>query len=246
MTRRPRFGGEASRPYPGAMPAAADVLARLGAHLAGQLGEWPPASPLVLTTSDARTTPGWDGVVRTFYGVSTPEGAVVSLPPDALEQARRVTRSAGNLDEARYALEAMLGGRVGEAVFRWSEAPVRLPPLGEWLPVTHPALPEWLHPFGGDALVVRDDDGGYLAGVGIKRHDAHGWEIAVGTEEHARGRGLARRLVTTAAAHIIDAGKVPLYFHALDNTASAHVADAAGFPDVGWRLLFLLPADSGD
>lgn len=225
------------------MPAAAtDVSARLCAHLAEQLGAWPPTSPLTITSSAARTTPGWDGVVRAFSGVSTPRGTVLSVPPGTLEQARRLARDAAGLEDARFALESLLGGHIGEAVFRWSQSPTPLPPLGEWLPVTHPALPEWLHPFGGDALVVRDDDGAYLAGVGLKRHDAYGWEIAVGTDERARGRGLARRLVTTAAGHIIEHGRVPLYFHAMDNLASAHVADAAGFPDEGWRLLFLLPA----
>ncbi|HWH33216.1 MAG TPA: GNAT family N-acetyltransferase, partial [Egibacteraceae bacterium] len=116
-----------------------------------------------------------------------------------------------------------------------------LPPLGEWVAATDERLPEWLRPFGGDALVAWDDDGRYAAGVGIKRHDEHGWEIAVGTEEHARGRGLARRLVATAASAIVARGKVPLYFHAMDNEPSARVADAAGFPDRGWRLLFVLP-----
>ena len=221
------------------MPAA--VSARLTAHLAEQLGAWPPERGLVIATSAARTQPGWDGVVRPFFGVRTPEAAVLSLAPDMVEQARRVAGESASLEEARFALESLLGGRLDEAAFRWSESPADLPPLGEWLPVEHPALPDWLRPFGGDALVVRGEDGRYLAGVGLKRHDAHGWEIAVGTEEEARGTGLARRLVVTAARHVIAQGKVPLYFHALDNTPSARVADAAGFPDLGWRLVFVLP-----
>lgn len=247
----PACGDRASRLYPGAVPAAVPLPRRslsqaLTDHLREQLGAWPPSRPLVLTTSAARERAGWDGVVRPFFGVRSPEGTVLSLPPDLLERARSLTEGLGGLEEARYALESLLGGRIGEAVFRWSEAPADLPDLGEWLPVEHPALPEWLHPFGGDALVVRDEDGAYLAGVGLKRHDAHGWEIAVGTDQRAQGRGLARRLVVTAARHVIAQGRVPLYFHALDNIASARVADAAGFPDLGWRLLFVLPRDSED
>jgi hypothetical protein len=32
-------------------------------------------------------------------------------------------------------------------------------------------------------------------------------------------------------------GAIPLYVHVADNLPSARVADAAGFPDLGWRLL---------
>ncbi|MFD0747996.1 GNAT family N-acetyltransferase [Phytohabitans flavus] len=86
-------------------------------------------------------------------------------------------------------------------------------------------------------LIARDPDTGeYLAGVGIKRHDAHGNELSVGTEAAARGRGLARRLVAQAARRVLDEGAVPTYLHALDNNASAKVAEAAGFPDRGWSV----------
>jgi predicted GNAT family acetyltransferase len=71
--------------------------------------------------------------------------------------------------------------------------------------------------------------------VGIKHHDAYGRELAVGTDEAARGRGLARRLVAQAARRILDEGGIPTYQHDPANVASARVADASGFPDRGWR-----------
>jgi predicted GNAT family acetyltransferase len=83
-------------------------------------------------------------------------------------------------------------------------------------------------------LIARDDEGRYLAGVGIKRHDGYGQELSVGTGPAARGRGLARRLVAQAARRVLDEGAVPTYMHALDNLGSARVAEAAGFPDRGW------------
>jgi len=86
-------------------------------------------------------------------------------------------------------------------------------------------------------LVTWDDDGAYGAGVGRKQHDRFGHELAVATEEPLRGRGLARRLVVTAARRVIDDGAVPTYLHDDANVASAHVADAAGFPDLGWRIV---------
>ena len=46
------------------------------------------------------------------------------------------------------------------------------------------------------------------------------------------GRG---RLVAQAARRVLDEGAVPTYQHDPANIASARVADAAGFPDRGWR-----------
>ena len=90
--------------------------------------------------------------------------------------------------------------------------------------------------FGGEVLVALDPEAGtYLAGVGIKRHDAYGHELSVGTAPAARGRGLARRLVAQAARRVLDDGAVPTYQHSLSNVASAKVADAAGLYDKGWR-----------
>ena len=43
--------------------------------------------------------------------------------------------------------------------------------------------------------------------------------------------------MATAAAYVLDHGDVPLYLHTDDNVASAKAADAAGFPDLGWRTL---------
>lgn len=226
------------------MTAATAVSRSLTAHLVEQLGVWPPDAPVVVTTSDARVRPGWDGVVRGFWGVRCPQGAVLSVTADALPAVARVSAGARSLEAVRFALESALGGAIGEAAFRWSETPADLEPLGEWVAVDDPRLPDWLRPFGGEALVAWDGHGRYVAGVGLKRHDEHGWEIAVGTEEDARGKGLARRLVATAARHVIARGNVPLYFHALDNEPSARVADAAGFPDRGWRLLFVVPRSS--
>ncbi len=91
-------------------------------------------------------------------------------------------------------------------------------------------------PPGREVLVAWDPDtGAYLAGVGIKHHDPYGREIAVGTATAAEGRGLARALVAQAARRILDEGAVPTYQHDPANVASARVADAAGFPDRGWR-----------
>jgi GNAT superfamily N-acetyltransferase len=156
------------------------------------------------------------------------------MPPDA---AARVPGPL-ELEELLAALPELLGspGRAYRGVYRWSTAPTPGPDDGVWLPVTDPRVPSWLHPFGGEVLVALDDDR-YVAGVGIKNHDRYGREIAVGTAESARGRGIARRLVAQAARRILAEGSVPTYLHDPRNVASAKVADAAGFPDRGWQVV---------
>jgi GNAT superfamily N-acetyltransferase len=224
------------------MVAALSIPERLPAHLRTWLGAWPPARTLEIATAPTRTAPGWDGAVHPFVGVATPEAAVLSVPPDAIEAVAAVAADLAGLRAAsadgRLA-EALgrAGARLFEGVFRWSEDPAPLDDAGQWVPVGDPRVPPWLVPFGGEVLMAFDDAGEYVAGVGIKVHDEHGHELAVVTEERAREKGLARRLVAQAARRVLDVGAVPTYLHADSNVRSAKVAVAAGFPERGWRIL---------
>lgn len=217
------------------------VTDRLAAHLRNTLGAWPPPpGGVTITTSDARTRPGWDGALRDFQCVRSPDGAVVSVRPDLVP----VLHDAGaTLAEATPRIEEVLGRRLIDVMFRFCETKddlADLEPLGQWLPASDERVPAWLKPFGGDVLVLLDGDE-YVGGVGLKRHDELASEISVGTEEAARGRGVARRLVVTAARHVLDEGKAVTYLHDLRNHASAKVAEASGFPDRGWRLVVPVP-----
>jgi len=215
-----------------------EVVDRLTRHLRNWLGAWPPEGEVTVVASPLRTQPTWDGAVRPLAGVSTPDGTVLSVAPDRLD----AVRAAGSgLDEVLEALPEALGrprGVVGRGVYRYSTSPLQVDDVGEWLPADSPDVPAWLHPFGGRVLVVREE-GRYAAGLGIKRHDDLGHEVAVATEEEWRGRGLARMLVARAATAILRDGRVPIYLHGRANAASAHVADAAGFPDRSWFVLGL-------
>jgi len=206
-------------------------------HLAHWLGRWPPAERLHVVGSTRRSQPGWDGELHPAFGVAAPTGAVLSVPTDRVADVRAVL-ARGELATSGAAIAEAVGHPERgwyQAIFRWSDEPARLPDAGAWLSADHPAVPLWLRPFEGEVLLALDpEDGGYLAGVGIKRHDAYGHEVAVGTAEHARGRGLARRLVAQAARRVLDEGALPTYLHGVENVASARVADAAGFPDRGW------------
>jgi GNAT superfamily N-acetyltransferase len=217
----------------------------LTAHLRRWAGTWPPAPGVTVVGDPARREPTWDGQVRRLRGVSDGIGAVLAVAPESVEPVRRAV--GGDLADPglgdRLADILGLGPSVlGAGVFRWTHLPAPLPPAGTW--VTDPRdgrLPPWLAPFNGPRLVAWDRRGGYAAGIGIKVHDPWGRELAVVTTPAARARGLARRLVATAARRVLADGGVPTYLHDPANTASARVADAAGFPDRGWRVLGLWP-----
>ena len=222
----------------GTLPTADEVEDRLARHLRTWLGAWPPTEEVTVVASPRRAEPGWDGAVRPLAGITTPEGTIVSVPPDRLAEAR-ATGSA--LEEVLDRLPEVLGqpgAVVGRGVYRYAVSAPEVDPIGEWVPATDPAVPAWLRPFGGDVLLVRED-GQYVAGLGIKRHDELGREVAVATEEAWRGRGLARALVARAAGDILRGGGVPIYLHGRGNVASARVAEVSGFPDRQWYILGL-------
>jgi GNAT superfamily N-acetyltransferase len=212
---------------------------RLLHHLVTWLGQWPAGQPLAVVGSTRRTEPGWDGLIHPAIGVGGPTGRVLSVPPPWTGAVRQL--AATDPDRLLELLPTRIGHpdhRAFEAVFRWTVAPTPLPDAGTWLPADDAVVPDWLRPFGQEVLVVRDEDtGGYLAGVGIKRHDQYGHELSVGTDPAARGRGLARRLVAQAARRVLDEGAVPTYLHDPGNLASAKVAEAAGLADEGWTFL---------
>lgn len=217
---------------------------RLFLHLVTWLGQWPAGPGLHVVGSGRRTRPGWDGQTRPVLGVGTPTSTLLSVPRHLAPVVRSMPEA--SLDELLARLPALLDlpdWRGFRAVFRSTRAPAPLPDAGEWVGAGDPVVPQWLRPFGPDVLLARDEAGGYLAGVGVKRHDRHGHELAVGTEPTARSRGLARRLVAQAARRVLDEGAVPTYLHAPDNVASARVAAAAGFADRGWSMYGLLKPD---
>lgn len=211
---------------------------RLTDFLVAYLGAWPDRPGLTVVGSTERTRPGWDGRTLDVVGVTSPIGGVLSVPPDLAESARAAVQDGADLTEQLPAAVGRPGAHAFAGTFRWSTAPTGSADVGDWVPVTDPRLPDWLHPFGGQAL-VSFIDGRYAAGIGIKRHNSAGLEISVGTDEQYRGRGLAARLVAQAARSILAAGAIPIYLHDPTNVASARTAHSAGFFDHGWQIIGL-------
>ena len=183
--------------------------------------------------------------MRPLQGVGDGHGIVIAVPPAAVEAVRNAIGDDLDRPGLGDELGAILGvgpAAFGAGVFRTT---ARVDPaiddLGEWFERQTDELPDWLAPFNGPRLVAFDGDGRPIAGVGIKVHDRWGQELSVVTDEAARGLGYAQRLVATAARRVLADGSVPTYLHAPDNTASARVAEAVGFPDRGWKVYGLWP-----
>lgn len=219
---------------------------RLRHHLTSWVGQWPPPSPGITVVGDpARDQPTWDGSVRPLQGVGNGSGTVISVPPDSVDAVAAALVDGLDREGLGDELGALFGvgaARLGTGVFRTTiDVDDTIVNTGEWHATQTAGLPDWLAPFNGSRLISRDESGAIVASVGIKTHDAVGHELAVVTEETARGKGLARCLVATAARRILDEGGVPTYLHEPSNTASARVAEAVGFVDQGWTVHGLWP-----
>ncbi len=216
---------------------------QLGRHLQVWLGAWPEQGGATLAVTTQREQPRWDGGVWPLLGVESPTSSALSVSPKYLsslgaETIEQVTRALmpGESPPPVFGLEE---GNIERLVFRWTAKPAELPEIGEWVHTADPRVPEWLRPFNGDVLIAWDEEGRYAAGVGRKAHNELAQEIAVGTDPAHRGKGLAPMLVAQAARRILTEGFLPLYLHTLDNEASARVAEKAGFPDRGWRAVWV-------
>jgi GNAT superfamily N-acetyltransferase len=160
-------------------------------------------------------------------------GAVVAVAPEAARLLAAHLRGPATLRPSLEAVSAALPGHMFSGVARTG---VAIPPPAAPIVVldtSDPRLPDWVHGhFTGEAWVVLEG-GKVLSTAVLKRYDDRLREIAVGTAEAARGRGLARAVVAAAARAVLTEGRAVLYNHAEDNFASAKVAEAVGLHEFG-------------
>lgn len=226
--------------------ASVRIEPALQCFLLGQLGVWLRPRTLRIAPSARRMLPDWDGNMRPVVGVTTGRtlgrAAVFSIPPLHAAAVRDGIDRLGPAPDVS-AVAALLPAAVGRpqvrlesTVLRWATTTTTvLPEIGFWRSAHDLDLPEWLRRFSGQVLVASDNRGRFQGGVGIKRLNGGGREIAVGTAPAFRGRGIATALVAQAVRRIVSRGGVALYRHDPDNLVSARTAAAAGLPDRGWR-----------
>jgi len=160
-------------------------------------------------------------------------GAVVAVAPEAARLLSIHLRGPATIRPSLEAVAAELPGHMFSGVARTG---VAIPPPAvpvKIVDTADPCLPDWVRGhFTGDAWVVLED-GQVLSTAVLKRYDDRLREIAVGTAEGARGRGLARAVVAAAARAVLAEGRAVLYNHAEDNFASAKVAESVGLHEFG-------------
>jgi GNAT acetyltransferase len=160
-------------------------------------------------------------------------GAVVGVDLEYAERLRGHLDGPASVVPALEALAAELPGHRFSGVARTG---VVIPPPAVEITVldtTDPRLPDWVHGhFAGEAWVVMEG-GEVLSTAVLKRYDERLREISVGTATAARGRGLARSVVAAAARSVLAEGRAVLYNHAVDNDASARVAESVGLHELG-------------
>jgi GNAT superfamily N-acetyltransferase len=226
---------------PALVDIAEEAEQRLYRHLHHWLGAVPEGKKTVVTTSSAREHPGWDGILRPFVGVVTPASTVISVSEHYLEQVSRAVE-VGGIEELKAQLPMITGDRdatLREGIFRYQQALAEHDERGEWIDPKDKIVPEWLRPFNGAVLVAFDEQRHYAAGVGRKRHDDYGQELAVVTEPSHRRMGYARDLIAQAAERVYAERAISTYLHRPDNIGSAMVAESTGFYDRGWKIISL-------
>lgn len=190
--------------------------------------------------SERRSRPGWGGYTVPLLALTTPNGGVVSARPDLAERAR--------LEMARMVPGRPLGATEFERLRQISRAALPYayslsgyvlfadaqnfrpqPSRAEPMPRYDPRGADLRRRFDGEIFVVRTARGDVASWAAIKIKSEDVWEIAVVTEAPYRGQGLAREVVSSATAHILEQERIALYVHDRSNVASARVCRALGY-----------------
>src|SRR5437667_160774 len=90
----------------------------------------------------------WERMEPVLAGVATPDGTVLSVPPDLVEAVRAAGDDLGTVARALPGLVGRPDARFGRGVFRWSHSLVDVgDPEAVWLPPDDERVPPWLAVF---------------------------------------------------------------------------------------------------
>jgi hypothetical protein len=204
----------------------------LDRHLATWLGRWPPDGPITVATAPGRSQPGWDRSVAPVIGIRSPEGTVVSVPPDLVDVSTEWAEQGGLEALARGLAEFLPfpAPRLFIGGFRWSGQVPDLPDGGEWVAPIDPAAPQWLRPY--QEALIRMTPSGCTGAIGIKHHDPYGHELTIRVSPRIAAqhgiRGLARLLGAQAARKVLADGAVPTAILRAGNIRSDQICAATG------------------
>ncbi len=195
-----------------------------------------------LVATERRARPGWGGYIAPVLAIATSRGGLVSSRDDLFPAVSRETAnfSPGRpLGEREFARLRSVSQRAVPYAYCLS-GDVLFADQARFRP--HPVTAERLlrddrrgndlrKRFDGEVFIVsgsRDDIAAWAA-IKLKSDDV--WEIAVVTEPQYRGRGFAKRVVSSATEYILNQGRVPLYVHDRANLASARVCRSLGYTE---------------
>jgi RimJ/RimL family protein N-acetyltransferase len=213
------------------------VLAVLGDRYGLPVGRLAPGRVAVAEAGDPRMP------VR---ALARGGGAVVGVAPAWRARLDERLDGPATLDAALDAVAAAAGGQHWSWVARTGVAIPEPSAEVTVLDAADPRLPGWvLGHFSGEAWVVLGDDGRVLSVAVLKRYDDRLREISVGTDEAARGRGLAKAVTAAAARAVLAEGRAVLYNHDPENHSSARVAEAVGLHEFGRCHAVVVDRDPG-
>ena len=195
-----------------------------------------------LLSESRRGLPAWHGFTMPIVGLSFAPGAVVACRPDLMNRLRAELGS----DVHKSSLDGPAFRRLWRAIARCAPnaftlaGDFRAASASTFVPTPTIERAELLEDDDTAALHLRTRFDGAIFGVrgpharliswcAIKVKSDQVWELAVATEADYRGRGYARDAVAAAARYSLDRGRLPIYIHDRDNSASAFVARATGF-----------------
>ncbi len=137
-----------------------------------------------------------------------PRAYLFSALPEQRAALRRVAQVSSDQPNAIYALDA-----------------------DDFRPVVNVLVQTSRTPDGLFRASIRSRDGSLVAEAGVSWMSSRYAEVFVRVAEAFRGRGLGKSVVSAVSAHVLEAGRTPLYLTSPNNLASVRLAERLGYHD---------------